>query len=128
MTRLTEADLQAIEARLKAATPGPWLQNIYPIEDGGLIVHLPSGNRPKIAYISGDNEANAALIANAPQDLALLVGEVRTQRNLIELFSGYSCANTGYYGTLGIKPGECTCAPCLAKKHIAEIQAASEGK
>ncbi len=28
------------------------------------------------------------------------------------------CANTGYYGQLGISPGQCDCSRCLARKAL----------
>jgi hypothetical protein len=75
------ADLEAVEARLDAATPGPWECNgdgeaaghtltIYGRDRGRWVAHVP--NR--------DLNNNADLIANAPADLRALLAEVRTLR------------------------------------------------
>lgn len=64
MTERTDPlDLDAIEARLAAATPGPWK------------IHLSDED---------EDAGNAALIAHAPADLARLVAEVRRLRRLRE--------------------------------------------
>jgi hypothetical protein len=82
---LTEADLQAIEARLKAATPGPWEAQIP-----AMMGEFP---RAKIKPLKIEGKlynhpmlktADAELIANAPQDLALLIAEVRRLQKELE--------------------------------------------
>lgn len=32
--------------------------------------------------------------------------------------NGLQCKNTGMYGPMGLRPGECTCSSCLAKKAL----------
>lgn len=53
--------IAAIQARLDAATPGPWVIRFATHED--------TAQR----FVAGNNPANAALIANAPEDLAYLL-------------------------------------------------------
>ena len=95
-------DLDAIEARAKAATPGPWERRIGPREgysltekttymrgcaiDNGqpLQVLIADSDRPGVDYLvpalTGDGpsaEANAEFIAHAREDVPALVAEVR---------------------------------------------------
>lgn len=51
--------LEAIRARLEAATPGPWVKDVTGVWAGG--------------EDNGRYDANAALIAHAPDDLRLLL-------------------------------------------------------
>lgn len=89
-------NLAEIEARLKAATPGPW-------ESDGDVVGWWGGQRPAVrighsvptrpglsaplCMVEADNKsrpvspiADAALIANAPTDIAALLGALRETR------------------------------------------------
>lgn len=72
----SEIDIAAIRARLRAATPGPWV-------DYGLSPQHPNvsdvsscstGN--SVAFVYG---ASAALVAHAPTDLAALCDVVESQ-------------------------------------------------
>lgn len=85
---LTEGELAEIEQRVEAATPGPWW-----IEDsddtwqlfGGeaaQILKAPKDNTPYAEYWPDAFEA--ALIVNAPTDLARLLTTIRTQQAQIE--------------------------------------------
>lgn len=70
-------DLEAIKARLAAATSEPWKllgggEYIYPI---GVLVTPDDG---------GVNDADAALIVNAPSDLAALIAEVERLREAVK--------------------------------------------
>jgi len=66
-------DLAPIEARLKAATPGPWR---WVAVSGGWDGVAAEGG-PDICRLSLNLGANAILIAHAPTDIAALVAEVR---------------------------------------------------
>ena len=72
--------LDEIEARIKAATPGPWKQRDKGAwtEDGGCkiaaVVGAPQLIRPLAPW---GMACNAALIANAPSDLAILLRVAR---------------------------------------------------
>jgi hypothetical protein len=83
---LTNADLDAIEARLKAATPGPWTLIAYEHGGGRLVVEEPYTR--VIATLVADlyetpgpsRDGNRTLLTHAPVDLAALVAEVRQLR------------------------------------------------
>lgn len=74
-----EERLQAIEARLTAASPGPW-EIAQPQETGGWGLCIKAGMN-FIARMPGrerqPKEANADFIANAPADIAYLLEEIR---------------------------------------------------
>lgn len=69
--------LSEIEARLKAATPGPWEVASNEIA-GGLCIYRV-GTNPATEFSIADfvSRKDGDLIANAPTDLALLVRLVR---------------------------------------------------
>jgi len=68
---ITPEALAAIEARLKAATPGPW-------EWDGEILSSPDNDvYNHILSLFPKAEKNYRFIANAPTDLALLIAEVK---------------------------------------------------
>ena len=90
-------DLQAIEARLAAATPGPWKTQDFvdaPPEDAGSAV-VKQGNGGLVAYAlrSGAVEhewydkpqcdADAEFIAHAPEDIRALIDEVKAVRDAV---------------------------------------------
>lgn len=84
---MSEEKLSEIEARLKAATPGPWVVKDEPISDEVIlpVVAGPTkanGKRDKLALfpLLGDSDVmhhNAVFIACSPQDVSDLLGEVR---------------------------------------------------
>ena len=83
--RLTE-----IEARAKAATPGPWhaTDNWYdgPLHgvasaDGHEFVGISHGERPTTEVNEAQEKADATFIAAAPDDIAWLVAEVKRLRD-----------------------------------------------
>lgn len=63
------SDLDAIEARLNAATPGPW-------ERGDREHLIKRRNGPCIIDAVGMSKENAEFVANAPTDIATLLREV----------------------------------------------------
>ena len=86
-------DLQAIEARLEAATQGPWSFHILPQPVGitAATIHSEHGPRetcwtvdlpPEIGGMGTDKDAE--FIAHAPSDLAALLAEVERLRGQIE--------------------------------------------
>ena len=90
-------DLQAIEARLAAATPGPWKAQDFvaaPTEDAGSAV-VKQGNGGLVAYAlrSGAVEhewydkpqcdADAEFLAHAPEDIRALLDEVKAVRDAV---------------------------------------------
>ena len=92
MTRLDE-----IKARLAAATPGPWAWSRTPAAtndyDHGIL--WSASNREVIEVVAPADgpeiettKADAALIANAPADLALLVEAVERLLPCVDVYSG----------------------------------------
>jgi hypothetical protein len=80
-------DLEAIKARLAAATPGPWIYDEwYGTEDGGWAAIGPHHEAGEGECDEPDGEPHerakrdGALIAHAPTDLAALVAEVERLR------------------------------------------------
>ena len=84
-------DLQAIEARLAAATPGPWKTQDFvdaPPEDAGSAV-VKRGNGGLVAYALRSGavkhewydkpqcDADAEFIAHAPEDIRALIDVVK---------------------------------------------------
>jgi len=70
---MSDEELAAIEARMNAATPGPWVAHGYEVwniengEEAYFIEPLP-------------NPEDAVFIAHTPTDIAALVDEVRRLR------------------------------------------------
>lgn len=92
MSELPELDLDAIEARLARATPGPWLvkdQDPKQIHRGTVQVQEDGRGVEVIAECycgayEGHGLRNAELIARAPEDLQALIDEVRALRERAE--------------------------------------------
>ena len=76
---MTELYLDAIEARLRAATPGPWSAE-YSREQGNCVIpHDAQSTREAVCVTRLYNQAaDAEFIARAPEDIAALVAAVRT--------------------------------------------------
>lgn len=76
---MTPINLSAIEARLKAATPGPWKSE--PCSAGGRILvrgpEQPLSARHEQQFLQVCPEVDAHLVAHAPSDLAALLQLVR---------------------------------------------------
>ena len=72
-----------IEARLVAATPGPWKTVRY---DLSLYVEAESGelNPINLGYVGNRPENDAAFIAHAPADVAYLLAELRKAHEALE--------------------------------------------
>ena len=67
-------EIQEIEARLAAATPGPWSRSGY---DVGQVVYGPGGQPDLIGPISTNSDIeDAEFIAHAPKDVRALIDEV----------------------------------------------------
>ena len=81
-------DLEAIKARERAATPGPWLPsgygwNIVSAGEDGVSV----STRAPQTYLDGtdyDPRADAQFIAHAREDVPALVAEVERLREIVE--------------------------------------------
>lgn len=76
MSRLDE-----IQARLDAATPGPWERDQFgPDDDSARFIGSPSTGQ--IVVYEAATAGNAELIANVPEDLAALVAFARAMERL----------------------------------------------
>lgn len=79
MSRPMMLDLEAIKARLKAATPGPWafaldvygVRRVWTAEGQDVASTESDGGIPR-----EQRSANGEFIAHAPADIAALVAEV----------------------------------------------------
>ena len=74
---MADNDLSEIEARVAATTPGTWTYLRPRHNEARWIVHNGDSSAD---VISTENEADAAFIAHAKQDIALLIEEVRVLR------------------------------------------------
>ena len=93
---MSALDLTAIEARLNAATPGPWRakQMNRPEHDPWFFVLDAAGRGPVVEtvvaqtkYLVGPEEqqrADVEFIAHAPSDIAVLVEHVKALRAALE--------------------------------------------
>jgi hypothetical protein len=85
---VTALDLDAIEARANAATPGPWVigdghfDNLNPDDDWPVrgADGIPLCTSPDDGVRGGHLKADAEFIANARGDVPVLVAEVRRLR------------------------------------------------
>lgn len=78
---MPDLDLDAIEARLDAATPGPWGVLLAERIDGTSVWRIGSNATGEdVAAVRSGQPADADLIAHAPTDLAALVAEVKHLR------------------------------------------------
>ena len=73
-------DIDLIEARANAATPGPWSEawdgEIHATsDDWELVLRVPEGD---------DRPADCAFVANAREDVPALIAEVRRLRAVVE--------------------------------------------
>lgn len=87
---MTTVDLEAIETRLEAATPGLWAtykttSGLWMIFRKNRINHIDPIAHKWPLHIADDvrGERNASFIANAPTDIALLISEVRRLRERV---------------------------------------------
>lgn len=78
LVELTDTDLDQIEARLRAAAPGPWKSFIEGRDhtSGSSFIATPDSD----IELTGATAADQDFIANARQDLPKLLDEVRRLR------------------------------------------------
>lgn len=82
---MTEEELRAIEARLTKASPGPWAIIHNGFSDVSVISTSTNVRQSAVTWVAETlrQDANAALIAAAPADLAALLAEVRLLQGII---------------------------------------------
>ena len=80
-------DLQAIEARLEAATQGPWdVETIPETGESRVVVRSNTGDSMLDVSVAthGVRAEDAEFIAHAPEDIRALIEEVETLRGQVE--------------------------------------------
>lgn len=96
---MTDDDLNAIRARVEAATPGEWRvewdgeydQELFPCEISARESRSSTAFE-KVCDVEELSEADADLIANAPTDLRALLAEVKRLRAEVQQERDYSAA------------------------------------
>lgn len=112
--------LDVIDARVKAATPGPWF--LAPAIDGSLWIETEHGGGLPIAKVCG-SPVDRELLVNAPQDLALLATLVRSVADAEcdghpeARPAGHPCAFRWLPGGAPF-PSEQWCHPCRLKRAL----------
>jgi hypothetical protein len=81
--RLTAHELDAMERRCNAASPGPWFSYVVgrDLEAGLNCIELGNAS---LMEVLGGTVADQDFIAGAREDMARLIAEVRTLRRLLE--------------------------------------------
>ena len=77
MSNWTEQREQEIRARIQGASPLPWTQ-----ADDTMLDILEDSTGEIVEYLDFASERDAALLANAPQDLADALDEIARLREL----------------------------------------------
>lgn len=113
---LSPAELEAIEARVNAATEGPW--RIVKYGDGdSLVIHSDDDNRVCFMATPGGSQAswrticgNAAFIESAPVDMSRLLSALKAAREdserLSTLLAGAVDYATAICRSEGMQPGQ----------------------
>ena len=84
---LTDAELAAIKARCKAATPGPWkpyIEGREHLSGSSFIMTGEGAARGEDIELTGATEADYDFIAHARQDIPRLLEEVEGLRKLVK--------------------------------------------
>jgi hypothetical protein len=86
---ISQRDLEAIEARCAAATPGPWVSYVegrdHTSGSSFIRTHNAAGERGEdIELSSGATQSDQDFIAHARQDIPLLLAEVRRLQTLFK--------------------------------------------
>jgi len=85
-------DLRAVEARLKGATPGPWVIRITPGLPGFVQAPRLSPSDPYDVEVLGEDDtlyptrgADMEFVAHAPKDVAALLAALREVRAALKI-------------------------------------------
>lgn len=80
---MKQLDLEAIQKRCDASTPGPWVSHIEGRDHvGGDSVIVTGGED---IYLTGATSADQDFIAHAKQDIPLLIEEIDRLKQLLKL-------------------------------------------
>lgn len=108
---MTPEQLSEIEARLRAATPGPFIHSGHGCIRGGPVRHFERGSsQTQVAMTTGqdwmtpeEQLANAEMLAHAPQDIAALIAEVKRLREALR--QACTCATCNGAGEIDFVTG-----------------------
>lgn len=110
---MTPEQLSEIEARLRAATPGPWTKDHRGggvVRGSTLIEFVRGSSYTQVALAvglhekeAGGQEENATFIANAPADIAALIAEVKRLRDALK--QACTCATCNGAGEIDFVTG-----------------------
>lgn len=131
--RLTDEDLDAIEARERSASPKPWRESLLNDFTDATSIEGPtfsssrnlgeeeldedaSGYMRMRPEVQAQIHADATFIAHAREDVPRLVEENRRLRRALHSISLQRCKHPHYPCTTD-QPGRCD--PCLAKEALA---------
>lgn len=76
---LTEQELNEIQARADAASPGPWFEHADPRK----YVYIPNASDEQVIF---DRDKNAQFCAHAREDVPCLVAEVRRLQAKVAMY------------------------------------------
>ena len=80
---MTEQEMSEAQARLDAATPGPWKVNDDPLGPGGLTVGPLSDLGDYVCELVTGDDANAEFIAHAPDDIRKALAALQRVRTAL---------------------------------------------
>lgn len=110
---MTPEQLAEIDARLRAATPGPWTKDHCGggvVRGSTLIEFVRGSSYTQVALAvglhekeAGGQEENATFIANAPADIAALIAEVKRLREALR--QACTCATCNGAGEIDFVTG-----------------------
>lgn len=110
---MTPEQLAEIDARLRAATPGPWTKDHRGggvVRGSTLIEFVRGSSYTQVALAvglhekeAGGQEENATFIANAPADIAALIAEVKRLREALR--QACTCATCNGAGEIDFVTG-----------------------
>lgn len=83
---MTEDQLQKIESRCAAATPGPWIASIENRDhtSGESVISRGEHGQEEDLYLYGGTVEDYDFVANARQDSPILIAEVRRLTSPLE--------------------------------------------
>ncbi len=130
---LTAAELAAIEAREKAATPGPWSTQKPPYEDGwaqGIVIGGTVGRQTIYGPLGGSYPAgDQKFIAEARTDVPALVATVRNFAKLLRgTLKHLDTCNLIIYGPRYSQKNYCSCGADERQAAIAHYDTAKENQ
>jgi hypothetical protein len=82
---MTEDQLREIESRCNAATPGPWIASIENRDhtSGESVISRGERGQEEDLYLHGGTVEDYDFVANARQDIPILIAEVRRLASLL---------------------------------------------